>query len=310
MRKKILIPGLIIVVFAIVAFTAFLINKSNKDAVYILGCEYIQNGDYEAAYEAFTTIENYKDVPELLNEIQYQLGVAAFEADDMEAALKYFDEITEHNSVEFEASKEYYLEIYYKALLASIESRDLDKAEDYVRQILSEVSEYKDVAYQSQVIIYERYMNALDENDIEKAINLKADITEEALKQKADRVYEYCEHGYKIVQDLYDRAAAEGAKIVIKEIRCYQYSYNNNVEVPVYMFYTDYTDSAGNSGPRYVAYLDNTYYGFCNTIVRSELDMQDEAQLYAFLKIGPYWDGESTLKLSTGLMVALNSPEN
>lgn len=298
MRKKILIIISVVIVVAIVAFTAIMINTSNKDSLYIAGCEYIQNENYEEALKCFEQIDNYKDVNILLEEVKYNLGKKAFESDDIDSAWDYFNSI-----LSYKDSADYITEITYLRLLNAIEERNLDEADKYAL----EIKDYKDVDYQQQRILFERYMVALDNNDMDSAEAISNTITNESLKKRAARVLEYSKHGYSILQSLKAKVSEESASLFVKEIRCYQYSYNNNVEVPVYMFYTEYTDSAGNIIDRYYAYMDSSYYGYCDTIVRSEIDMTNETQLYAFLKIEPYWDEETTLTLSIGLMEALAS---
>lgn len=298
MRKKIIIIVSIIIVAAIIGVTAKLIDTSNKDSLYIAACEYIQAGDYENAYKCFDEIKNYKDTNELLEEVKYQLGKKSFEAGDIDTAWDYFNAV-----LKYKDSADYIKEITYLRLLDAIGNKELDKADKYALELTG----YKDVEYQQQRILFERYMLALDVNDMTSAEAISNTISNESLKQRAARVLEYSKHGYTILEDLKERAASENAEINVKEIRCYQYSYNNNVEVPVYMFYTEYKDSAGNISNRYYAYMDSSYYGFCDTIIRSEIDMTNETQLYTFLKIEPYWDEDTTLILSIGLMEILAS---
>lgn len=296
MRKKILIILSIVIVAAIIGFTANMINTSNKDSLYIAACEYIQNENYEEALKCLSEINNYKDVNELLEEVNYKLGVKSFNDNDIDSAWDYFNSI-----LSYKDSSDYITEITYIRLLNAIENRELDTADKYAL----EIKDYKDVNYQQQRILFERYMLALDNNDMDSANAISNTISNESLKQKAARVLEYSKHGYSILQALKTMVSAENASVKVKEVRCYQYSYNNNVEVPVYMFYTEYTGSDGNVIDRYYAYMDSSYYGYCDTIVRSEIDMTNETQLYAFLKIEPYWDEETTLPLSIGLMDAL-----
>jgi len=296
MKKQFIIVLLVFIAVVGITASVYLINKANNDSVYITGCEYIQNEEYDLAYNTLKNIEDYKDVSEILVELEYTLGVIAFEEGDLDKALKYFENYSGSND-----TSSYINEIYYKKLVSSIECKDTENAEKYAAFITG----YKDVEYQKQLIIYEKYMQCLNDNDIEGANAQKTLLTEENLIKKCDLVYQYCNHGYSIINDLRNKVSAEGSQLTIKDIRCYQYSYNNNVEVPVYMIYTDYVDTSGNQYPRYYAYLDHSYYGFCNTIAKDEIDMKDEAQLYTFLKIEPYWNDINTLELSVGYMSAL-----
>lgn len=298
MRKKILIIIVLILVAAVLSATVYIVNKSNKDSLYIAGCEFVQVQSYEEALECFEKIENYKDTNDLLKLVKYNLALNAFNAGDLNLADEYFNEILGYND-----SSEYVKEITYQRLLKAIDNKELEKADELALKIVG----YKDVEYQQQRILFDRYMLFLDANDLTSAEAVGNTITNETLKQKAARVLEYSRHGYGILNQLRSMVAGENASVNVKEIRCYQYSYNNNVEVPIYMIYTEYTGSDGNVSDRYYAFLDSSYYGYCDTIVRSEIDMKNETQLYTFLKIEPYWDEDTTLNLSIGLMEALAS---
>lgn len=296
MRKKIIIILLTVIAIVAVLFVFNRISTTNKDALYISGCEHIQNNEFELALECFEGISEYKDAEDLLKEVRYQLGIQEYNSENLDSSWEYFSLITGYKDTD-----NFLKEITYKRLLNAIETKELDDADAYA----NEIPDFRDVAYQKERILFERYMLALDLNNIEQANEIVNSITNESLRQRAERTLEYSRHGYSILSDLKNRVSAESSSIIVKEIRCYQYSYNNSVAVPVYMFYTEYTDTASNVYPRYYAYMDKSYYGFCDTIIRSEIDMKNETQLYTFLKIEPYWDEETTLTLSVGLMEAL-----
>ena len=297
MKKRIIF---IIIVLLIVGAAAAVIYttaaRSNKNNLYIQGCEYIESGDYKSAEACFSQLKGYLDSDELYTESHYQYAVELMEQNELETALSMFQEIPEYRE-----SAAHIDSIFYSLLIAAIDAHEMEKASEYAEQI----PEYQDVEYKKQYISYLNYLDLLNQGDAAKAEEIKNTISDTGLKTKAERIYEFSTHGAPILTDLKGIFETEGAVIDINEVRCYQYAYNNDVEVPVYLVSTEYTDASGNKMPRYIVYMDMTYYGFCDTIVRAELNMQDEQQLYTFLKIGNYWDAESTYILSTGLMKAL-----
>lgn len=295
MKRKYFLIIVLVVAAAAVAVILYSAEKGRKNNLYVQGCAYIESEDYEKAADCFSQLKGYMDAEDLYRESRYRYAVESME-EDPKGALAVFEEIGEYQD-----SETYQNQLLYSLMKTAIDTHALDEAEDYAKRI----PEYQDVPYQRQYILYLRYLDALDQNDTAGADEIKAGMTEESLRTKAERIYEFSTHGAPILAELKGRFEIDGAAIDIKEVRCYQYAYNNDVQVPVYLVLTEYTDPAGNKVPRYVSYMDMTYYGFCDTITRTELNMQDEQQLYAFLKTGPYWDQESTYHLSTGLMKAL-----
>ena len=297
MRKVIIITVFAILLVFVSVFATKIISRSQKDNTYIQACEDIKNGDFKAAHEALTGLDGYKDSNELLKETKYKLGLETFNEKDYDSSYDYFIELGDYKD-----SKNYVKEITYLRMLSAIDENKLDEA----YALASEIADYKDVSYQKQVIMYERFMNALNAYDVNAYKAYAGALNDPGLQTKAERVLEFTHHGFPIINEIRNDAEAEGAVVEFKEVRCYQFSYNNNVEVPVYMFYTVYTDKDGVASDRYMVYLDNIYYGYCDTVDKTKLNMKDGQQLYAFTYLDR-WDDDSTYKLSIEAMKILSS---
>lgn len=93
------------------------------------------SGDYAAAAEAFSTISDYKDSAEKIDDCKYELGKKAFDEKDYKTCLSYFVQIPEHENV-----KESIHKILFDWITGDFQSHLTDGTNHFTAYVKSELS--------------------------------------------------------------------------------------------------------------------------------------------------------------------------
>ncbi len=296
-RKTIgIIIGAFVVIAAIGGFAYYSIEQNNKSVTYLAGMEAYQNKDYAAAREAFESIGNYKNAPEILKEVDYQDALLAIEQGDEVYAEELLLPIKEYKDAE-----SYLYHITYRKVKRAMNEGDYIQAEAYAKEITG----YKDVAQLMQEIIYHQAINKVDEMDFEGAKALLNTMTDATLAQKGMNRISYSKYCVPCIQDLYSRYT-EGVKIdKINGGRYCEVTYNSGNSFPVIMIQYTVLTEGGEAVEQYAAYNNYDFFGTCHTIDVNRLDMTNQSEMAAYLKIEPNWNSPSAIELSGPAMQKL-----
>lgn len=290
------IIGIAAVVVVIGGLAYYAVVQNNKSVTYLEGMEAYENQDYETARDAFESVGNYENAKEILVEIDYQDALLAIQQGEDQKAEKLLLPIQDYKD-----TKTQLYGITYRKIKASMAEGDYDQAEVYAK----EISGYEDVAQLMQEIIYHQAINKVDEMDFDGAKELLNTMTDAALAQKGMDRISYSKYCVPCVQDLYTRYT-EGIRIsAITGGRYCQVTYNSGNAFPVIMIRYNVVTENGDVVEQYAAYNNYDYFGTCHTIDINQLDMSNQSEMAAYLKIEPNWNSQEAVELSGPAMQAL-----
>ena len=295
-KKKLIIAAVVLI--AVGGVSAFFVKRTldnnAKKVVYLEGAAAYQSGDYELAEEKLSDLKGYEDVDALLQDIHYQLAVQAFDRGDDESAEPVFASMKDYKD-----SQKYLYEITYHKMKAAMESGDYEAANTFADEIMG----YSDVADVKQEILYHRALNRIDQTDFDGAKEIIAQISSEETAAYLLNVISYTQYSVACVQDLLGRYADIGAQsVTVLEAKYCVVSYNYGAEMPLVMLHIQVVDEQGATGEAYSAYNSHTYFASCLSLDIGTLDMQNQAEMAAYLKIQPNWDAEGTVTLSASAL--------
>ncbi len=287
----------VILICGVTAVVLHTLSDNRKNQVYLEGLDAYEKGDYAAARKSFESIGNYEDTTDILREIDYQEALLAIEQGDDAAAEKVL--LTMKN---YKDAENYLYLITYHKVKACMEAGDYDQAEVYADQITG----YEDVEQLKQEIYYQQAWKQIDAVQFDKAKELLAKVSDADRVESTVASINWTQYAVPCLQDLYSRYT-EGTKISdVLEAKYCPVTYNTGLSIPMFMFRYTVVTETGDTVELYAGYNNDTYFGACHTLDRTALDMQNQAEMSAFLEIQPNWNRAETLRLSAPAMKTLS----
>lgn len=208
-RKKVLLA---VVCFAVVAICAILLitkviipNSHYNDAVRLM-----ENGDYDAAVEAFEELQGYKDSSEKIEECkkekEYVAAIALMESKNYDAAIKAFQSLGGYKD-STERIKECETAISDGKYDEAVK---LMKSEDYLGaiSIFEELDGYNDSTAkieECRTILYDSAVAMMENGDYEDALALFKSLG--SYRDCAERINAYYLDNYGVDENTYNQIA-------------------------------------------------------------------------------------------------------
>lgn len=288
-RKLVVVACATVVCVAGIGYAIYTGTANKSNALYVEGVQAMEAGDYETARAAFEQIQNYEDADEILREIDYRIAIEQIENGNDADAEKILLAMEDYKD-----AKTYLYQITYHKVKACMEAGEYEKAEEYANQI----SGFQDIAQVKEQITYLKAFRLIDQNLFDQAKELLAQVSDAALVEHAVAVMNYTQYSAPCLVDLAGRYT-DGTHIdEVLEARFCKVKYQSGLEAPLIMIHYTIVNPAGETDEVYSAYTDYTYFGTCHTVDKSVVDMSNQAEMTAFLKIEPNWHREDAVPLS------------
>lgn len=165
--------------FVLLLSLAFILSGCSISAQgkYDSALELMEAGDYEEAVEIFAEIEDYEDSSDKISECRYELGKAAYESEDWDLAISYFEGLDYEDSEEMletctrekgmhENADYDFLEAIEESVLNRMEDSDSESStySDLVNTELAYLEEFENAEFYDENLktIAQKYIEGLN----------------------------------------------------------------------------------------------------------------------------------------------------
>lgn len=303
-KKRIIIICSSLIVILCVCVLSFVLTKNLR--IYNKATQQMDSGDYDNAIQTFTSIQDYKDSSQQINECYYQKALNYINEKDYTEANKIFRQIPDYektqdgiNECNYQQALDFINELKYKDAIRILKDLDYKDSSDIL----------VDTQYTLACDLLEReqYLDAIDifksityKDSAEKCIEAKYDFSTYLIsKERYEDAIEYLSNlNYKDSEDLLIECQYNIGKKY--------YTEKNYESALIYLEGLNYKDSND-----IVEYINNNPYSLRKFVERYNnlmFELDKAGQIAVSLYENDFINGKVTL--SSGGVLSLNNDQN